>query len=1042
MIKKTDKKTSPVIPAGLYEKVLSQELKATLDQTPAIEARSSILPSNASQEYLSRHVHTLVLSALASFKGSSGLSYQVDLVNRIVDFLTEELPERFSARDRVTESLLEEVYATKMARLADPCPLPRPSIPMSFSSLLVNATEESQVGWQLHREIPSADRIDLLCSFIKWSGVRLLKPALKPFLESGKRLRILTTVYMGATQSRALDELVAMGANVKVSYETRRTRLHAKAWLLHRDTGFTTAYVGSSNLSEAAQMNGVEWNVRVSNVDAPQIVQKFEGAFETYWKDPEYRTYGATPSERHALDRVLHRERSPEDEAGFVALDIRPYPFQQEILECLSTERELHGRQHNLIVAATGTGKTVMAALDYRRLRIERGVKSLLFVAHRKEILKQSLLVFQLVLKDSEFGELMVGGVRPQQGLHVFASVQTLSNRDLSEIAPNAFDMIIIDEFHHAAASTYDRLLKHFEPRFLLGLTATPERADGRSVLHWFDNHVATELRLWDAIALQLLVPFHYFGIHDEVDLSRVQWIRGRYNQKELTALYDANHRRANLVVRAVRDKVEDALQMRALGFCVGVAHAQFMAMYFSTVGIPALAVTGASPRDERSDAVRMLRKRELNILFTVDVFSEGVDIPEVDTVLFLRPTESATVFLQQLGRGLRRHQDKDHLTVLDFIGHQHRNFRFDARFTSLLGSSWREAVRQIETGFPRLPSGCAIQLDRRSQDTVLRNVRSDIARTKSRLVAELRRLGPETTLACFLREAGVGLYDLYRGLRTMASLRRAAGFSIPAPGPQEVKIGGALVRLLHIDEPERLEFCTSMVTEEIDLASLTERKKRAANMFLSIIFGRDVPMKPCSYQETLRQHPALCYELNELFGLLQSGVKHKPRSFGQLPPEVPLALHCRYSLQELMGAFKHVNKSGALVQPREGVVYLPRYKANLLLVTLDKSSGYSSSTSYRDFAVSAQEFHWQSQNTTTPESKPGRRHIEHVARGITPLLFVRRSKKIESSVTSPYTFLGPVEYVRHEGARPMSVTWHLSTPMPAEFLRMARRFA
>ena len=1038
----SEKSNKPqAMPTGLYEQVISRKLQASLDQMTAVRSRLSALPPEASQELLSRYIYTLVRTALSSFNESVSLARRLQLVNRIVDRLAEDMPELFSPHDRVTESLLEELYSTRLTDLAGPAPLPRPSIPLSSSSLLVNATEESQVGWQLQHEIPSADRIDVLCSFIKWSGVRLLKPVLKPFLESGKKLRILTTVYMGATQSRALDELVTLGAKVKISYDTRRTRLHAKAWLLHRNSGFTTAYIGSSNLSEAAQMNGVEWNVRISNVDAPQIVNKFEGAFETYWEDSEYRPYNGTPVERHALNRALLGERSSADPEPFVALDIRPYGFQQEILERLATEREVHGRNHNLIVAATGTGKTVMAALDYRRLRQERGLRSLLFVAHREEILKQSRRVFQLVLNDADFGELLVGGMRPQQGQHVFASVQSLSRGDFSTVAPDAFDMVIIDEFHHAAAPTYDEILQHFKPQVLLGLTATPERTDGRSVLHWFGGHIAAELRLWDAIALQLLVPFHYFGIHDEVDLSRLTWVRGRYSYQELTTRYAANQSRADLIVRAVGEHMADARQMRALGFCVGVEHARFMAGHFSSAGIPSLAITGDTPQEERRDAVRKLREREVNVLFTVDVFSEGVDIPEVDTVLFLRPTESATVFLQQLGRGLRRHEDKDHLTVLDFIGHQHRHFRFDTRFCALLGSSWGEAAVQIEAGFPRLPPGCAIQLDRLSQDIVLKNVRKAIVRTKDLLVAELRRLGPGTTLARFVHEVGISSFDLYRGQRTFTSLRRAAGFSVLPPGPQEHQVGSALVRLLHIDEPARLDFYASIATQALNLQDLTEPERRRAIMFLCILFGREAAATPARHHQVLLQHSALCHELTELFGMLRYDVTHRPLSADQLPSDVPLALHSRYSLPEIMGAFGHVNSKGSLIQPREGVIFLRPYQCNILLVTLDKSAGYSSTTSYRDFAVSAREFHWQSQNRTTPDSTPGRRHIHHRARGITPLLFVRQSKKHEQNVTMPYTFLGPVEYVRHEGERPMNITWRLHTPMPAAFLRMARRF-
>ena len=329
------------------------------------------------------------------------------------------------------------------------------------------------------------------------------------------------------------------------------------------------------------------------------------------------------------------------------------------MLESLQVERDVHDRHRNLVVAATGTGKTVVAALDYRRLcelarRRSREPAALLFVAHRKEILDQSLRTYREVLADAAFGELYVGDARPERWRHVFASVQSLTSYDVTNIPAEAFEVVVIDEFHHAEATTYRRIIDHLRPRELLGLTATPERADGSDVRSYFDGRTAAELRLWDALGADLLCPFHYFGIADGTDLRGIEWKRGRYDERGLDNVYTGNDARARIVLQQVRDKITDLGAMRALGFCVCVAHSEYMAETFNRAGIPALAVTGATASRDRARALEDLRSRRVNVLFAADLFNEGLDLPDVDTVLFLRPTESATIFLQQLGRGLR----------------------------------------------------------------------------------------------------------------------------------------------------------------------------------------------------------------------------------------------------------------------------------------------------------------------------------------------------------------------------------------------------
>jgi superfamily II DNA or RNA helicase len=333
-------------------------------------------------------------------------------------------------------------------------------------------------------------------------------------------------------------------------------------------------------------------------------------------------------------------------------------------------------------------------------------------VAHRREILEQSLRTYREVMGDGDFGELYVGGARPERWQHVFASVQSLTSYGVDNVPADAFEVVVIDEFHHAEARTYRRILDHLAPQELLGLTATPERTDGTDVRSFFGGRTAAELRLWDALGADLLCPFHYFVAADETDLRSVTWSQGKYDEAELSNIFTGNDARARIVLNQLRNKVPDVGAMRALGFCVSVAHAEYMAVVFRTAGIAARAVSGQTPRQERDQALADLRARRVNILFAADLFNEGLDVPEVDTVLFLRPTESATVFLQQLGRGLRRTRDKAVLTVLDFVGYHRKEFNFSRKLRALTGDTRAGVERAVAEGFPFLPAGCQIVMD------------------------------------------------------------------------------------------------------------------------------------------------------------------------------------------------------------------------------------------------------------------------------------------------------------------------------------------
>jgi superfamily II DNA or RNA helicase/HKD family nuclease len=1036
---------SEKLPEGIYEQVVTRKLAHVLESLQAIGYRfeSEELESADSHETLAWYVYEVLRQVLRGMPSEHRTDLQVELCNRILDLLGSQRAEAdddTGVRQPPTRllSLTREILPT-----GEPRQIARPHIPLAASDLLVNARGEPGVGHAIEREIASADQIDLICAFVRWNGLRLVLPALKAHCESGKPLRVITTTYTGSTERRALDELVRMGAMVKVSYETRSNRLHAKAWMFHRMTGFSTAYIGSSNLTHWALVDGVEWNVRLSQVTSPDILEKFQATFDTYWEETDFEPYDPTrDSER--FDRAIAATFSS-DTLRFAIIDVIPLPHQREILERLTVERERHGRFRNLIVAATGTGKTIVSALDYRRLRNKLTNPSLLFVAHRHQILAQSHAVFRQVLRDGSFGELFVDGHRPAEWKHVFASVQSLAQVDLSNLPTNAFDVVIIDEFHHAAADTYRRLLDHLQPAYLLGLTATPERADGRSVLEWFDGRIAVELRLWEALERGLLCPFHYFGIHDDTNLSSVKWVRRGYDTAELEKLYTGNHVRVRLIAQAIQDKVANIREMRALGFCVSIDHAEFMAREFNRIGIPSAAISARTSTEERERNLRLLRDKQLNVLFSVDLFNEGVDIPEVDTVLFLRPTESATVFLQQLGRGLRQFETKACLTVLDFIGTPGRQFRFDRRYQALTQTSRAALKHQLEEGFPYLPAGCQIQLDRVATDLILQNLKASIGSSFRSLVNELRQLGRDVSLREFLSETLITIQDLYRQDWTWTRIRREAKLPTLPPGPREEVVRKVISRLLHTDDHRRLTYLSKILTASNapQTAELPDAERRVLTGLHFALWGDKPPFD--DLDDSLRnfwRESAVRSELCEVLELLEEDASHMTTPLTESQwISVPLSVHATYSLTEILTAFDEMT----IERPhrlREGVKFNTATSSDLFFVTLEKAEKhYSPTTMYKDYAISPELFHWQSQSQTTRQSPTGQRYIQHKEKGTSILLFVRRREKMDGR-TVPYIFLGPAEYVRHEGDRPISFVWRLQTPMPADFFRESRMAA
>lgn len=1045
-----------MLPTGLYEQIINKELDAELSTTDQLFRTADIDRAEASK-ILARYVAWVVEQGLNNVKDNGGdLSSQVELVNRIVNTIKNETKEAdfdsLSVAERAEQLLALFDKKNSILAINEKAELIRPETSIAQSSLFTGAVHEPQMFTELKKEIVSCDRIDMLVSFIKWSGLRLIMDELRSFTEHGGNLRIITTSYMGATDVKAIEELRKLpNTLIKVSYDTQRTRLHAKTYVFYRNTGFTTAYVGSSNLSNAAISSGLEWNVKVTKKDLPETIDKIEATFESYWNSAEFEYY--TEDQKERLARALQAEKyfDTNDDAMYT-VEIQPYSYQQEILDRLDAERNVRGYFHNLVVAATGTGKTIISALDYRRFRKANPGKPcrLLFVAHREEILKQSLYTFRAVLRDANFGEMFVGSYKPENIEHLFISIQTLNSQDFTGITEKGFyDYIVVDEFHHAAAASYQKLLNYYQPQILLGLTATPERMDGKNILTYFDDRIAAEIRLPEAIDRKLLCPFQYFGVTDTVDLDSLKWSRGGYEKSALSDVYTMSgivaERRAGMIISSVLKYVTAIDDVKGLGFCVTVEHAHFMSDYFNSHGIPAMFLTGSSPEEERKSAKTNLISGKVRFIFVVDIYNEGVDIPEVNTILFLRPTESLTIFLQQLGRGLRLCENKECLTVLDFIGAANKKYNFEDKFAALLTNTARGVPREIKNGFTSLPKGCYIQLEKKAAKYILENIKASYGFSAG-LVAKIASFEEDTgrklSMSAFLEHMHLDPRSFYK-FATFSRLCVRAGVIKDFHEPMEPVMEKAFLKLCTIDSRRWITFLRRVLSDPsaLDVEAMTPAEKRMMQMFYISVWGSSV--EDWNSQE-VRDHLELFAKSPVIIGELLDLLAYQYDQIDFIDKEVavgfdcPLDLHCTYTRDQVLVALDFMKPATV----REGVKWLPEQGLDVFFITLNKSDkDYSPTTMYQDYSINEELFHWQSQSTTSEKSSTGQRYIHHKKLGSRVLLFVREFK--DDSITGTaagYTYLGTASYVKHIGEKPMNITWKLDDPIPAKYLKKTNK--
>lgn len=1049
---------------GLYEQIINKEI---LEQLNNLEQEKFIIDKDKidkeeAKAILSQYITQVIRKSLNYIRDkekedSGKLIKQIEACNDIINILSQLSNEEDIKKYEIDKNgeILNALYSKiNNKRAINNKVAVRPVTPLSQSSLFTGSGQEPNMLGELNKEILSCDSIDLLVSFVKWSGIRCIMESLtEATREHNKKLRIITTSYMGATDEKAIEELSKLpNTEIKISYDTKRTRLHAKAYMFKRDTGFTTAYIGSSNLSNAALTSGLEWNLKVTEQDSFDIIKKFEATFESYWNDSEFVSYTGTEEDKIQLRISLKSEKNYNDEDTSFGFDIRPYAYQKEILETLQVERKIHNKYRNLVIAATGVGKTVISAFDYRDFCRENKGKAnrLLFVVHREEILKQARSTFRAILKNNNFGELMVGGRKPESLDHLFVSIQSLNSKDLCEIiSEDYYDFIIVDEFHHAAAPSYQRLLSYYKPKVLLGLTATPERADNKEVFSYFEDRISGEIRLPEAIDRKLLSPFQYFAVSDSVDLSKLKWQRKGYNVSELDKVYTGNDIRVNNIITSLNKYITDINEVVGLGFCVSKEHAKFMALRFNEAGIPSLALTDESKKEDRNTAKERLVNGEIKFIFVVDIYNEGVDIPEINTILFLRPTESLTVFLQQLGRGLRLSEGKECLTVLDYVGQAHANYNFEEKFRALIGRTNKSVKEYIENGFLSLPKGCYVQLEKESKEYILRNIKS-AANTKNNLISKIRTFKGDTdlelTLDNFLTYHNLSLTDFYGKSKDRSFTRMCVMAEQRADFYDENEdiITKKLCNLLFINSRRFIEFIVNTINnyENISAVDFNNEEKLMINM-MYYIFYNDSPNKVglTSINEGINKLLKNKTMMQEVCEILNYNYKHidfidKKVELGY---ECPLDLHCDYTTDVIMAAFGYFNEEKKPAF-REGVKFFEDKKTDIFFITLNKSDkDFSPSTLYEDYAINERLFHWQTQSKTSIESATGKRYINHLKNSNKIALFVREHKT-RDGLTSPFTYLGTCEYRSHTGNKPISFVWELNEEIPPSMINKANK--
>ncbi|WP_186672806.1 DEAD/DEAH box helicase [Sporosarcina sp. BP05] len=924
--------------------------------------------------------------------------------------------------------------------------------------LIVNS-EKGNLLRELVKSMSECQRFYFSVAFINFSGLQLLLDPLKEAENNGIQGKIITSTYLNFTEAKALKKISEFNnVDLKVFVTDKEIGFHTKAYIFEYKDSYKVI-IGSSNITQSALKSNIEWNVEIITKEKGKFIQDVLNEYDYLWNMSE----DADQDFINRYEAFLKRFNSNRFSNQMIYENkqyIIPNRMQKRATENLERLRSF-GEKKALVIAATGTGKTYMSAFDVKGLKPKR----LLFIVHREEILKKAKAAFEMLLpnEDLSFG-LLTGNHKQKNVNYVFATIQTIS-KCFQEFEKDEFEYLIIDEAHHSTSPTYQNVLNYFEPKFTLGMTATPERSDGNNVFDLFDNNVALEVRLHEALEDELVIPFHYFGITDieGIDLTDVNIDDIAEITKRLKV-----HERVDFIIEKLDFYDHDGENRKGLGFCVSIEHAQYMASEFNKRGYKSVCLYGADSPETRERYINRLEsdQDELEFIFTVDIFNEGVDIPSINTVLMLRPTNSPIVFIQQLGRGLRKHADKSFLTVLDFIGNHNKAFLIAL---ALNGSRYydKESLKvAIVTGFSNIPGCTHIQMDKISQERILAQIDNENFNSMKYLKEEysefkklnqgrtpyflldylkydgapdpIRFIDREKTYQQFVAkvEKDEFLDDLLQNgafegtLKELSSklpLKRIHEFVIIRYllEHEEINLEIAKQQILklvtNVDDDSVLHTFECLNQNYYDSVQLKNKPKL-------IHYSNGSMVKTQVFKELLENGEYRKFiEDTITYGIFRYEKEFKGEYYG-----VPsFKLYEQYQMIDaaLLSNYRKIHSSF------RGSGLVANGNEYFLFIDLHKEEDVKESINYQDKFINPREFQWQSVNNTTQQSERGKNIIFNNQRGVNLHLFIRKYKKIDGKI-EPYIYIGKGDSIQFEGNQPITVRMELENEVPTILYR------
>ncbi|MBQ6471328.1 MAG: DUF3427 domain-containing protein [Victivallales bacterium] len=960
------------------------------------------------------------------------------------------------------DQVLKEIKISKDATCTK-----RPNTGLDECALIVPDGRSPNLGNEIGIELESTDHADWLVSFIKLSAIKAFYPQLQAFCgkanpDGSPRLRIATTTYIGATDSKALELLFKLpNTEVKVCFNTSQTRLHAKAYIFRRDSNFGTAYIGSANLSAPAMSSGMEWTIKVSQSELPYLFNNTIQSFELCWNNQSFEVCSEKdlPRIKEALLRSRVTTKSVNEEADRDTLKsfiLLPHPYQVKMLEALTVERENKQWRH-LIVSATGTGKTMVAAFDYaKQIQTLNRYPKLLYIAHRTDILRGAADKYRAVLKNDIFGCVPSDGeeLTDLNGNYIFCTPQTWKThfRDNGQYTPDFFDMIVMDECHHTQAESYQELLEYYRSAIdagqtdLLGITATPFRADGKDIRPDFGGGLTHELSLAEAIENGHIVPFTYFGIDDTTDFTGIDWKNKAAVEKEIEVAIEQNGQHLQHVFNTLSEYVQSTDTLRGIGFCAGLKHAQRACDFMNEHGVSSALLCGSSSQEERKRIINDMTTfpPRIKLVFVADLFNEGVDIPCVNTILMMRPTQSPLVFIQQLGRGLRIapiQYDKRELMVLDFVGNHNKGFNGFSRYMQMSTRKDIPIIKQIEMGMPFLPAGCSITLTKLAREKVLKNIRDFTAALQGQalrrhLIACIQNHGSDLSLSEMMDELSVDApAPIFRQARPAILNATALHHEL-----FEEDSGKAFNIIAQNDSLLMIHHWAHILRGET--YGMPENDIRMCKFFLLSAFYPKVVLQKTD--ELWKEFVSKRGMLKDMLEFLQWRMARIEPLRSVVFPETSkfLELHRSYSGKQISAA---IGRSGSVIM--SGTDFNRERNLDSFFITIRKTEAeFSPSTMYHDYAKSPQIFHWETPGRTTLISDEGKRYLTNRSR---KMLFIRHSKTVRRDITGEYelnptnafyTFLGPVKSIlSHENEAPIGIDFEMEYDLPAEVFEYSK---